>query len=93
MFAVINNTKHVPPDQSALLFSIYYAAVTSLGEAIVHLMFGEDRKYVLRRFQRGMEVSLHMARFLDSPTIPSLQAMSIYLVKAPKYLFHVMIHH
>lgn len=83
MFAVINNTKHIPPDQSALLFSIYYAAVTSLGEAMVHLIFGEARQYVLRRFQRGLELSLHMARLLNSPTIPSLQAMSIYLVKGP----------
>lgn len=83
IFAVINNTKHVPPDQSALLFSIYYAAVTSLNEAFVQLMFEEGRQSVLKRFQRGLEVSLHMARFLHAPTIPSLQAMSIYLVKAP----------
>lgn len=72
--------KNISLDQSALLFSIYYAAVTSLRAADILFMFGEDRQSVLKRFQRGLEVSLHMAKFLDSPTIISLQAMSIYLV-------------
>lgn len=44
------------------------------------MIFGEDRQSVLKRFQRGLEVSLHSAAFLDSPTIVSLQAISIYLV-------------
>ncbi|KAF7169140.1 hypothetical protein CNMCM5623_001927 [Aspergillus felis] len=80
IYAAINNTKNISLDQSALLFSIYYAAVTSLRAADILLMFGEDRQSVLKRFQRGLEVSLHMAKFLDSPTIISLQAMSIYLL-------------
>lgn len=80
VFAAINNPKAASKDLNALLFSIYFAAVTSLRQADSHIIFGEDRQSVLKRFQRGLEVSLHSAEFLDSPTIVSLQAISIYLV-------------
>ncbi|KAJ5849784.1 hypothetical protein N7455_009640 [Penicillium solitum] len=80
VFAAINNPKAASKDLNALLFSIYFAAVTSLRQADSHMIFGEDRQSVLKRFQRGLEVSLHSAAFLDSPTIVSLQAISIYLL-------------
>lgn len=80
VFAAINNPKTASQDLNALLFSIYFAAVTSLHQVDTLIIFGEDRQSVLKRFQRGLEVSLHSAAFLDSPTIVSLQAMSIYLV-------------
>ncbi|PWY75337.1 hypothetical protein BO94DRAFT_627325 [Aspergillus sclerotioniger CBS 115572] len=78
-FAAISNPKQTRADQKALLFAIYYAAVTSLSSSATHVILSEDRHSVLSRYQRGLEVSLHMASFLDSPTIPSLQTMAIYL--------------
>jgi len=80
VYAAINNPNIASQDFNALLFSIYFAAVTSLRQEETQIVFGEDRQFVLKRFQRGLEVSLHLAAFLDSPTIISLQAMSIYLV-------------
>ena len=80
IFAAINNQSQVSPDLSALLFSIYFAAVTSLRREDTHVMLGQDWQSALQRYQRGLETSLHMASFLDSPTITFLQAMSIYLV-------------
>lgn len=80
VFAAINNPNTASQDLNALLFSIYFAAVTSLRQAEINILFGEDRQSVLKRFQRGLEIFLHSAEFLDSPTIVSLQAMSIYLV-------------
>lgn len=80
IFAAINDIKHAPPDVTALLFSIYFAAVTSLGSPETHIIVGHDRQSALQTYQRGLEVSLHMASFLDLPTIRSLQAMSIYQV-------------
>jgi hypothetical protein len=64
----------------ALLFSIYFAAVTSLSSPEVQLVLGQDRQIALGRFKRGLEVSLQRASFLDSPTVTSIQAMSMYLV-------------
>lgn len=64
----------------ALLFAIFFAAVTSIDNAETKLILGEDRKTALSIYQQGLEWSLHMAQFLDTPTISSLQAMSIHLV-------------
>lgn len=81
VFAAINNPKQTLPDLDALLFSIYFAAITSLRPAEVEAGFGGERKNILQGYQRGLELSLHAASFLDSPTVTALQAMSIYLVR------------
>ncbi|KAK6087792.1 transcriptional regulatory protein [Seiridium cupressi] len=80
IFAAINNPKDTPQAVNALLFSIYFAAVTSLRPPYVEVILGQDRSVALDIYQRGLEVSLHMGSFLDSPTIISLQAMAIYLM-------------
>lgn len=80
LFASINNPKDTPLDLSALFFAIYFAAVTSLRSPDTMIMLGQDREAALNLYQRGLEVCLHGGSFLDSPTIPSLQAMALYLV-------------
>jgi hypothetical protein len=80
LFASINNPKETPLDLSALFFAIYFAAVTSLRSPDTLIMLGQDRQAALNSYQRGLEVCLYGGSFLDSPTIPSLQAMAIYLV-------------
>lgn len=80
IFSAINDANRTPPDVMTLLFSIYFAAVTSLGSPETEIILGHSRQSALRTYQRGLEVSLHMASFLDSPTIQSLQALSIYQV-------------
>ncbi|KAM0816224.1 putative c6 transcription protein, partial [Seiridium cardinale] len=81
IFAAINNPKVTPQAVNALLFSIYFAAVTSLRPPDVEVILGQDRSVALDIYRRGLEVSLHMGSFLDSPTIISLQAMAIYLAR------------
>ncbi|KAK9420843.1 putative c6 transcription protein [Seiridium unicorne] len=80
IFAAINNPKDTPRAVNALLFSIYFAAVTSLRPPDVEVILGQGRSVALDIYQRGLEVYLHMGSFLDSPTIISLQAMAIYLM-------------
>ncbi|OKL58231.1 hypothetical protein UA08_06842 [Talaromyces atroroseus] len=79
-FSAINDYTEVAPDFKALLFAIYFAAVTSLDDSEVNLILGQDRQSAVNAYQQGMEVNLHAASFLDSPTITSLQALSIYLM-------------
>lgn len=83
VFAAINNPKDTAPDMNALLFAIYFAAVTSLRWTEVQSILGQDRQTVLSSYERGLELSLHAKCFLDSPTILSLQAMALYLVGRP----------
>ncbi|RAK72640.1 Zn(II)2Cys6 transcription factor [Aspergillus fijiensis CBS 313.89] len=79
VFAAINNPEEVTAGTSALLFAIDFAAVTSLPSPDTILLLNQDRPSALNQFQRGLEISLHAAVFLDSPTITTLQAMTIYL--------------
>lgn len=83
VFAAINNPEEVTAGTSALLFAIDFAAVTSLPSPDTILLLNQDRPSALNQFQRGLEISLHAAVFLDSPTITTLQAMTIYLVTFP----------
>lgn len=79
-FAAVNNPTQTSADFSALIFSIYFAAVTSIDDSETYLILGQDRQSALNAYQCGLELSLHMADFLDYPTIASIQAMSMYLV-------------
>ncbi|RAH64842.1 fungal specific transcription factor domain-containing protein [Aspergillus aculeatinus CBS 121060] len=79
VFAAINNPEEVTAGTSALLFAIDFAAVTSLPSSDTILLLNQDRPSALNQFQRGLEISLHAAAFLDSPTIITLQEMTIYL--------------
>jgi hypothetical protein len=69
----------------ALLFSIYYAATTGVPAHEVPVILGHERQVALRAYQRGLESSLSMGSFLDTPTLLSLQAMSIYVVNIALY--------
>jgi hypothetical protein len=78
IFAAINRPDSVRADVRALLFAIYFAASTALfSDDTQNETIMED----LQRYKQGMEISLHHAEFLDSPTITSLQAMVIYQVR------------
>ncbi|OIW24600.1 hypothetical protein CONLIGDRAFT_100550 [Coniochaeta ligniaria NRRL 30616] len=79
VFAAINNPKATTADMNALLFSIYFAAVTSLRWTEVQSILGQDRQTALSSYERGLELSLHAKCFLDSPTVLSLQALALYL--------------
>lgn len=51
-----------------------------MDDSETNLILGQDRQSALNAYQYGLELSLHMAGFLDYPTIASTQALSMYLV-------------
>ncbi|RYP12836.1 hypothetical protein DL767_011061 [Monosporascus sp. MG133] len=67
------------PEQEALFFAIYYAAVTTLpaGECATHL--GRERGELVRAFQAGLEHCLARADYLNSDSLETLQALTIYV--------------
>ncbi|RYP64231.1 hypothetical protein DL771_008855 [Monosporascus sp. 5C6A] len=67
------------PEQEALFFAIYYAAVTTLpaGECAAHL--GRERGELVRAFQAGLEHCLARADYLNSDSLETLQALTIYV--------------
>lgn len=85
VFGAANNPADVDSDLSALLFSIYFAATTSLESRDVASIYSEKKGCLLSRFKEGLEECLAASNFLAHPTMKSLQAMAIYLVSSAFY--------
>ncbi|KFY79619.1 hypothetical protein V499_01405 [Pseudogymnoascus sp. VKM F-103] len=79
LFGAANNAADVDSDLSALLFSIYFAATTSLESSVVARIYSDEKGCLLSRFKEGLEQCLAGSNFLAHPTMKSLQAMAIYL--------------
>lgn len=83
-FAAINNPSEIDDDLNALLFSIYFSATTSLTSTDAAHILGQDKSIALRMYKQGLEQSLTCANILETPSLRSLQAMTIYLVSVSK---------
>ncbi|KAF7559241.1 hypothetical protein G7046_g4923 [Stylonectria norvegica] len=68
------------PGQEALVFAIYYGAVTSLEPAEVETNFGANRDALLTLYRFAVEQSLTKANFLTTSDIVVLQAFAIFLI-------------
>lgn len=64
----------------ALLFSIYYGAVTSVTAADCAVKFGEEKSILLARYRFAIEQALARANFLTTEEIIVLQAFVIFLI-------------
>jgi hypothetical protein len=70
-----------PEDHIALLFAVYFAAVTTLSPSDTKNLLGRDKAFATTCFQANIQQALFGSSFLDSPTISGLQALSIYIVR------------
>ena len=64
----------------ALLFAMYYAAITSLTEEECLQNFHDERKSLLAKYRSGTESALSNADLLSTKEIGTLQALVIFLV-------------
>ena len=64
----------------ALLFAIYYFAITSLTTEQCVQMFQSEKVALLSRYRRGVEIALGKADFLNSTDLVTLQALVTFLV-------------
>ncbi|CAH0050911.1 unnamed protein product [Clonostachys solani] len=67
------------PSYEALLFSIYYAAITSMEEDDVLTNFGSTKSELNIKYRLGLEHALARADFLNSPDVVLVQAFTIFL--------------
>jgi hypothetical protein len=79
IFGAISRPESQKPDVHCLLFAIFFGATTARCSDEPE---NEQLRADLRRYQQGLELAMHHSNFLDCPTLTSLQAMAIYLVKA-----------
>ncbi|KAI9794244.1 MAG: hypothetical protein M1816_006170 [Peltula sp. TS41687] len=66
--------------QEALVFAIYFAAITSMTQDECINYFGIDRQSLLVRYKCGCETALANTDFLNSMELSTLQAFVIYLM-------------
>lgn len=64
----------------ALLFAIYYGAVTSLSDQECLSKLGEERGLLLSRYRFGVEQALARANFLTTEEMMVVQAIVIFLI-------------
>lgn len=64
----------------ALMFAVYYGAVTSLPNEDVRKIFGEEKLDLVMRYKFGVEQALARADFLQTDEIIVLQAYVIFLI-------------
>jgi hypothetical protein len=79
---IMNNTKQLDSldrAQECTMFSIYFAAITSIKQEECKYRFGESKADLLARYRFGMEQSLARADFLKTDSVFVLQAFVVFL--------------
>lgn len=76
----IGDLEKVSRPTEALLFNIYFLAVTSLNNASCQSMFGESRQTLLTKYFHGAQQALINSRFLKSLNISTFHAFVLYLL-------------
>jgi Fungal specific transcription factor domain len=67
-------------DQECTMFSIYFAAITSVKPDECKYRFGESKTDLLARFRFGIEQALARADFLKTDSVFVLQAFIVFLI-------------
>jgi len=74
------DTARIPRPLEALMFAIYYAAVTSMTDDEVRGYFDEDKTVLLSKYHMATQQALVNAGFLRSTELMVLQALLLYLL-------------
>ncbi|ORY68879.1 fungal-specific transcription factor domain-containing protein [Pseudomassariella vexata] len=87
-----SNTTTLTLANEALLFSIYYAAITSMEEDDIMMNFGSTKANLNLKYRLGLEHALAAADFLNAPELVLVQAFSIFLFlvrrhDSPRYVW------
>ncbi|CAG8254376.1 unnamed protein product [Penicillium salamii] len=77
--------KGLTPAQEALMFSIYYAAITSMEDEDTIRNFGTTKAELSLRYRQGLEHALARANFLGAPDLTLVQAFAIFLGLLRRY--------
>ncbi|KAJ5664179.1 hypothetical protein N7507_004910 [Penicillium longicatenatum] len=76
IFAAISRPESVSPDVHCLLFAIFFGAATAMAADSPD---NDGIRSDMDRYRQGIEIAMYQSSFLDSPTMPALQGLAIYL--------------
>ncbi|KAI4859096.1 fungal-specific transcription factor domain-containing protein [Hypoxylon rubiginosum] len=74
-----NDVSTLTPANQALMFSIYYAAITSMEEDDIMANFGFSKFELSLKYRLGLEHALAKADFISVPDLVTLQAFTIFI--------------
>lgn len=89
MSAAADNLDHITTGkgQEALMFAIYFAAVTSLSQKECLEFFHQEREILSIHYKYGIEAALANADLLNSMDLVTLQAFVLYLVSRCLWMY------
>ncbi|KAJ5652329.1 hypothetical protein N7507_009755 [Penicillium longicatenatum] len=73
------------PSNEALVFSIYYGAVTSMEEEDTMINFGVSKQHLNLKYRLGLEHALAKADFLNAPDLTLVQSLANFLLLARRH--------
>ncbi|OAP61543.1 hypothetical protein AYL99_03746 [Fonsecaea erecta] len=76
---------HLTPSHEALIFSVSYAAVTSMEEDDAMNHFGSPKSELSLKYRLGLEHCLAKADFLTLPNLELVQAFALFLCLARRH--------
>lgn len=77
---VQNNLDSLSKSTEALMFSIYFATITSMHAEEVRINFGVSKDSLIRQYRFAVEQALARAGFLNTNEIVTVQAFVLFLV-------------
>lgn len=76
---VAQNLDHISKSTEVMMFSIYYAVITSTNPTECQTILGLDREDALKKYRFGVEQSLARAGFLGTSEMLVVQAFTLFL--------------
>ncbi|KAH8205543.1 hypothetical protein TruAng_000249 [Truncatella angustata] len=80
------NINKISKSLEALMFAIYFMAVTSLTDEEAQLTFNEEKHELLQRYYMACQQALINGGFMRSPDLTLLQAFLLYLMGIRHYM-------
>ncbi|TLS28043.1 hypothetical protein PpBr36_01398 [Pyricularia pennisetigena] len=71
---------NIDPSFEALMFGIYFGALTSMDETDVEMHFGATQAHMLQKYRYALEMALAKADFLTSTDLMTLQALVLFVM-------------
>lgn len=84
------NISKVSKSLEALMFAIYFMAVTSLTDEEVRHTFSQEKALLLQRYYTACQQALINGGFMRNPDLTLLQAFLLYLVSPPSGPLYVL---
>ncbi|KAM3088467.1 hypothetical protein ACMFMG_000107 [Clarireedia jacksonii] len=82
---VQHNLDSLTRSTEALMFSIYFATITSMTEEEVATNFAEEKEFLINRYRFGVEQALARAGFLNTNELVTVQAFVLFLICVRRY--------